>query len=172
LTGLITCVHCGDVMVGTTRTRKKMVGGAEKTYSDPLYTCSATLRATGRCRQVALPRDGFEKAVMRILDEEIFCTDALARLEQQLRLQVARRSAGAANDGIPALERRELDLTNKIAEGARRLLQTDESLVPEVRAALGELKDDLERVRATIESRRRATSLAAGGESLVRETVD
>jgi hypothetical protein len=159
-------------MVGTTRTRKKMVGGAEKTYSDPLYTCSATLRATGRCRQVALPRDGFERAVLRIVDEELLRPEALARLEQHLRLQVARRSAGGAGDGIPALERRELDLTNQVAEGARRLLQVEPSLVPAVKTALTELKDELQRVQASLESRRHATNLAADGERMVQETVD
>jgi hypothetical protein len=172
LTGLITCSNCGDIMVGTTRTRRKLVGGAEKVYADPLYVCAGTLRATGRCRQVGLPRDGFERAVLRVLDEEIFGSDALARLEHQLRREVDRRRTIGASDGISALERRELDLTNRIAEGARRLLMVGENLISEVNAALAELKDELQRVQAAIDAKRRTAKLAADGEDLVRLTLD
>jgi len=172
LTGLIGCAHCGDILVGTTRTRRKMVAGAMKTYADPLYVCAGTLRAKGVCRQVGLPRDGFERAVLRIVDEELLRPEALARLEHHLRLALARRSTADASDGIAALEKRELELKNRIAEGARRILQVGDDLVPEVRTAIGELKDDLQRVRTTIEAKRRNATLAADGESHVRATLD
>src|SRR5262245_53473298 len=72
LTGLVSCSNCGDILIGTRRTRKKLVGGERKTYADLLYICSGVLRQKGLCRQVSLPRDGFEQAVLRVLDEEIF----------------------------------------------------------------------------------------------------
>ena len=172
LTGLITCVNCGDIMVGTTRTRRKLVGGAEKVYADPLYVCAGTLRATGRCRQVGLPRDGFERAVLRVLHEEIFGAEAMARLEHQLRREVERRRTVGASDGVAALERRALDLTNRIAEGARRLLLVGEDLIAEVNVALAELKDELRRVQSAIEAKRRTATVPADGEKLVRQTLD
>jgi hypothetical protein len=106
------------------------------------------------------------------LDEELFSEAALAKLEQHLRREVARRASANSNDGVTALERQELDLSNRVAEGARRLLQVEPSLIPDVKAALAELKDDLARVQASLERARRATSLAADGERLVRETID
>lgn len=143
-----------------------------KTYVDPMYVCSGTLRAKGRCRQVGLPRDGFERAVLRIVDEELLRPEALARLEHQLRLAVERRQAGDRSDGIAALEQRELDLKNRIAEGARRILQVGDELIVEVKAALAELKADLQRVQAQIEAKRRHATLEIDGEALVRATLD
>jgi recombinase/recombinase-like zinc beta ribbon protein len=172
LTGLITCADCGDIMVGTTRTRRKTVAGAEKVYVDPMYVCCGTLRAKGRCRQVGLPRDGFERAVLRIVDEELLRPEALARLEQRLRLAVDRRHAGDASDGIAALERRALDLKNRIAEGARRILQVGDEFVVEVKAAIGELKEELQRIEAAIAAKREHATLAADGEDRVRTTLD
>jgi hypothetical protein len=52
------------------------------------YTSSATARATDGCRQFAPLRDGFERAVLRIVDEELLRPEALARLAQPRTTQV------------------------------------------------------------------------------------
>jgi hypothetical protein len=172
LTGLVTCSNCGSVVVGTVRSRPRVVDGKEVSLPDPRYVCNGTLRNADSCRQVPIPRDGFEHAVLRVLDEELLGEKALARLEQHLRRIVAARNARPRNDGIPALERREKDLAARVADGARRLLQVDESLIPDVKAALAEIKEDLENVRATLAARRRAQRPATNGEDLVAKTLE
>jgi len=83
-----------------------------------------------------------------------------------------RRSAGRGDDGLGALERREVDLAKQVAEVARRILQVDESIVPEVRAALQELKHELARVRSAAEAKRRDGSLAIDAERKICEMLD
>jgi DNA invertase Pin-like site-specific DNA recombinase len=172
LTGLVTCANCGDIMVGTTRTRRKVVAGQEKTYSDPTYVCGGTLHTKGRCRQIAIPRDGFERAILKVLDEEIFCEESLERLEAAMRRELARRGGDQNGDAVAALEAREIDLAHRVAEGARRMLSVDESLLPEVRGALSELKDDLQRVRAALDARRREKCPAGDLDGLIQATID
>jgi len=57
--------------------------------------------------QVPIPRDGFEREVLRILDEEVLSEPALARLEQRMRRIAAARRSRPPDDGVPALEKRE-----------------------------------------------------------------
>ena len=172
LTGLIGCDHCGDRYVGTSRMRRTVHLGKETAEAEPQYVCGGTLRAKDRCRRVGLPRDGFERAVLKILEEEIFRPEALARLEEQLRQDVARRGAAVSADSVAALEERERELATQLADGARRMLQVGEELVPELKAALQELKAQHQRIRASLEARRREADLAVDGESAVREALD
>lgn len=107
-----------------------------------------------------------------MLDEEIFGREAMARLDHQFRREVDRRRTVVASDGIAALEHRALDLTNRIAEGARRFLMAGENLISEVNAALAEFKDEVQRVQSAIEAKRRTATLPADGDELVRRTLD
>ena len=172
LTGLIRCESCGDAYIGTTVTRLLMREGEERRVSEPQYFCGGTLRAKDRCRRVGIPRDLLEAAILRILDEVVFRPEALAKLEERLRRQLARRRATPIEDGIAPVERRERDLQRQIADGARRMLLVDPSLIPDLNAALAELKDELTRVQRDLESRRRAASATEDGERTIRETLD
>ena len=90
LSGLISCGNCGSPMTGSTPTRTKVSGGEKKIYRYPGYSCSNG-RKSGDCRQVAVPRDNLERAILRILDREVFAPDALELLEAALRRAVERR---------------------------------------------------------------------------------
>jgi hypothetical protein len=153
-------------------TGRLIVGGKEKVRSEPQYVCGGTLRAKDRCRRVGIPRDVLEPAILRILDEEILRPEALAHIERHLRQQVARASNSGKDDGRAALERREAQLRQQIADSARRLLMVDDSLMVDVKAALAELKENLRSVQTSLESKRRASGLAADGERVARETID
>ena len=171
LTGLVTCVNCGDVVVGTVRSRELVIDGKKISVPDPRYVCNGTLRSGGGCRQVPIPRDVFERAVLQILEEELLSEPALARLELRMRRIAAARRSRPTDDGIPALEKREKELAARVADGARRLLLIEQSLMPEVKAALTKIKDDLEGVRTTLAAKRRARRLAANGEDSVAKTI-
>ncbi|MBL8841960.1 MAG: recombinase zinc beta ribbon domain-containing protein [Planctomycetes bacterium] len=172
LTGLLTCGNCGDILFGTRRTRRKVVAGAEKLYVDVIYVCAGSLRQTGRCRQVALPRDALEGAILRVVDEEILGGDGLTRLERALRDELARRAGIDRSGELAALEKREADLTQQVTDAARRMLRVDEALLPEAREAAAEMKRDLERVRRSLETARSSARASTGGEDSIRRLLD
>jgi DNA invertase Pin-like site-specific DNA recombinase len=172
LTGLVACANCGDILIGTRRTRRKVVNGEEKVYADLLYFCAGTLRQKGLCRQVSLPRDAFEREVLKILDEEVFAEANLERLAAALRSEAARRDGSHDENETARLEQRERELAQRVADGARRMLLVDEALIPDVRAALAEVKEQLDRVRSEIEAKRRAARSTAVGDDRVRAVID
>jgi hypothetical protein len=89
-----------------------------------------------------------------------------------MRRIVAARNARPKDDGIPALEKREESLAARVADGARRLLEVDPDLVPDVRKALAEVKADLESVRESLAARRRALRPITNADDLVARTLD
>jgi len=60
-----------------------------------------------------------ESAILRILDEEVFRPEALGKLEERLRRQLARKRATPIEDGIAPVERRERDFRRRRAGGRR-----------------------------------------------------
>lgn len=170
LSGTLAC-SCGEVMTGQTRIRKKELAAGEHTYEDPIYVCAGGLRAKGICRQIGLPRDASERAVLRVLDEEVFAPEGLDLLEAAIRRECDLRRAVPRVDAAADLERRERELAQRVAAVARRILSVDESVVGEVRAALNEAKADLERVRATLEAARRATPGTVAADDVIAALV-
>jgi hypothetical protein len=111
-------------------------------------------------------------AILRILDEEVFRPEALGKFEERLRRQLAPKRATPIEDGIAPVKRREQDLQRQIADGARRMLLVDPSLVPDLNAALAELKVELTRVQRDLESKRRAASVTEDGVRPIRVHID
>jgi hypothetical protein len=171
VSGSVLAILISPVYIGTVKSRPRVINGKEVSVPDPRYVCNGTLRNANSCRQVPIPRDGFERAVLRILDEELLSEPALVRLEKQMRRIVAARNARPKDDGIPALEKREKHLAARVTDGARRLLEVDADLVPDVRKALAEVKADLESVRESLAARRRALRPITNAEDLVARTL-
>jgi DNA invertase Pin-like site-specific DNA recombinase len=172
LAGLVVCANCGNVMNGSTRTKVKRNGRGVKRYAYPGYVCSGGVKSKG-CRQVSIPRDGLEKAVLRILDSEVFSPGEIARLEYALRDEMKRRAKGSDSETFRNLEKRERDLASRVSEGARRLLSVESALVPDVRDALSGMKAELEGVRAALESARSQDAKDwSKPEDLIRATIE
>lgn len=91
-----------------------------RTYVDSTYVCSRTLRATSRFRQ----RDGFERAVLRIVDEELLRPEAAVDGERLVRetVDAFRRMSSVLRDTTFPLERRR--------EVLRRLLPKRDGVRP------------------------------------------
>ena len=172
LSGLVVCANCGNVMNGMTRTKVKRNGSGVKRYAYSGYVCSGSGKSKG-CRQISIPRDGLEKAVIRILENEVFSPEGIVRLESALREGMIRRTGRNDSETIKHLETREKALSESVAEGARRLLSVEAALVPDVRNALSGMKAELEGVRAALENARTHSVKGIGSsEVAIRETVE
>ncbi len=172
LSGLVSCGNCGSPMTGSTRVRRKTTGGETKTYLYPGYSCAGA-KAAGDCRQVAVPRDNLERAIFRILDDEVFAPEAIEQLEAALARAIARRRTGGdASSTRRHLERRVAELERQVADGARRLLDIPDELVADVREALAAKKAELEGARAAFEEERSRNRTASVDDDRVRDTLD
>jgi len=128
------------------------------------------LRAKG-CRQIGVPVPAVEGTVLRILDQEIFAPAALARLEAALRREFAARASRPNTSSLPTLEKRERTLAQRVAEGARRVLEVDAEIVADVKTALAEMRQELEGVRRAIEAEKRSTHVGVDVEATVAQVL-
>jgi site-specific DNA recombinase len=157
LASFIACENCGNVMNGTTRTRVKRFRGEMRRYTYPGYVCSGGVKAKG-CRQIAVPSAALEKAVIRLLENDVFSPEGIRALKKGIRLEMGSPRGNGGFGSVSDLESREKELSRKVSDGARRLLEVDESLIPDVRDALVGMKAELEGIRAALEEARRNAS--------------
>ncbi len=158
-------------MTGHTRIRRKVTETGTHTYLYPSYSCSNGVKSGG-CRQIPIPRDNLEQAIVRILDQDAFAPERPRDLEEALRRVLRRERVGEDVANLRRLQARERMLGDAVAKGARRLLEVPDDVLPEARDALAGMKAELEGVRAAVAAEEARAAAKVDVEERVSAALD
>ncbi len=170
LSGEIACGNCGSVMTGAARVRHKKTESGKRSYEYPGYVCSRGVKLGG-CRQIALPRDALESAVLGLLNEQVFSDACRSRLESSVRRALQKGTSETEGGRLRRLGKREQELAGQVAEAARRMLTVPESVIPEAESAVVAMKAELEGVRAALSEEKNRSRKNVDVERAVRECL-
>ena len=144
LTGKIFCGDCGCAYVGN---RKKSSGNRKPIVT---YRCNNRNRkATAECKNREINRDYIEAFVLEKIEESIFSKQTVKRIMEQMESYFAQENAkrnkqiGRLKDELVAIEKKQLNITEILAEGVSKLQQG---------ALLGKL-EEFEQQKTDIQSR-------------------
>jgi hypothetical protein len=134
LSKILTCGHCGALMLGYAERGRRM------------YCCGGYLRyGPTHCRKHSVPEKPFEGLIVRKLQETFLNAENLARLRADA---AAAEQALRGEDALGKLERRLAVLEQKIAQGDARLLELPADRLPGAVAALRALEAERDAMAA------------------------